>query len=569
MGFYGFLKYRQTSRLVYVLLAFVAYALSMGSKEMGVTLPAVLFLYDLVNQISSGEKGLALGPLRAIAGAFQRTVKKHAYFYGIFFAGALTFSYYKVFVNSPSHQSVYYGDSMWVTFLTVGRILVHYIQMLMFPVNLVADYSYDAFPLSSSLFEASALFSLALLLGVLFLLVKMITRNKWIAFGGIWFFVTLLPVCHIVPHHELLAEHYLYLPSYGFFLIAALMATELFQDKRYVPLTLSLFLTIIILFSVRTIDRNRDWKDSITLWGKTVRTVPRCARAQNNLGVEYLFTKNYAEATNHLTAALEIKPDYAEAYNNLGLVSKEQGFYDQAIGFFTRAIMLRKPYYDAVHNLANTFENKGEYDRSIQLYKMLLKKKPDSGQIHNNLGIAYQKQGQQELAKKHYSRAVELDPDDREARNNLGVWYYNKGMYDKAVLEFERILERNPDNAEVRCNLGTAYSKRGLYGKAIEEFKEVLRNNPRSLEASNNLGTTYKDKGLYDQAIEAFNKTLEINPQLAIPHLNLATLYLYKKKDTKKALYHYERAMEIEPDFPNIESLRKKFEELKSAEAES
>ena len=74
--------------------------------------------------------------------------------------------------------------------------------------------------------------------------------------------------------------------------------------------------------------------------------------------------------------------------------------------------------------------------------------------------------------------------------------------------------------------------------------------------------------GLYDQAIEAFNKTLEINPQLAIPHLNLATVYLYKKKDTKKALYHYEKALEIEPDFPNIESLRKKFEELKKEEPE-
>ncbi len=238
MGFYGFLKFRQTNRLVYAVLAFVAYGLSMGSKEMGVTLPAVFFLYDFVNQISSGDNGLDPGPIRGTAGAFKRAARKNPYFYGIFFAGALTFSYYKVFINSPSHQNVYYGDSMWVTFLTVGRILVHYIRLLIVPVNLVADYSYDAFPLSSSLFEWSTLFSLALLSGVLFLIIRMISRKKWIAFGAIWFFITLLPVCHIVPHHELLAEHYLYLPSYGVFLIAALVVTELFQDKRYFPLTL-------------------------------------------------------------------------------------------------------------------------------------------------------------------------------------------------------------------------------------------------------------------------------------------------------------------------------------------
>jgi tetratricopeptide (TPR) repeat protein len=105
-----------------------------------------------------------------------------------------------------------------------------------------------------------------------------------------------------------------------------------------------------------------------------------------------------------------------------------------------------------------------------------------------------------------------------------------------------------------------------LYDKAITEYKKVLRINPRSVEAMNNLGTAYKDQGLYDQAIASFEQVLEINPQLAIPHLNLATVYLTKKKDTEKALYHFERALEIEPDFPNIESLRKTFEELKSKE---
>ena len=566
MGFYGFLTYRKTNRLIFAPLTMIAYLLSIGSKEMGVTLPALFFICDLVNQISPGKKGLGPRPLSSLAGAMKSTVKQHPYFYGFFLTGALAFSYYKVFINSPSHQYAYYGDSMWVTFLTVGRILVHYIQLLLFPVNLVADYSFDAFPLSASLFEWSTLSSFVLLVGIAVFIIRMITRKKWIAFGGIWFFVTLLPVCHIIPHHELLAEHYLYLPSYGFFLIAALLFTELLQEKRYLPLTLSIIISVIILLSVRTVDRNRDWRDSMTLWGKTVKTVPACARAQNNLGVEYLYAKKYAEAIEHLTAAIEIKPDYAEAYNNMGLVYKEKGLYDGAIDFFTKAIMLRKPYYDSVYNLANTFENKGNYDQSIQIYKQLVKKKPDSAKIHNNLGIAYQRKGQFELAREHYGKAVMLDPGDFEARNNLGVWYYSRGMYDKAVQEFEQILESNPDRIEIRCNLGTAYSNLKLYDKAIEEYKEVLRINPRSVEAINNLGTAYKDQGLYDQAIESFEKVLEINPQLAIPHLNLATVYLNKKKDTKKALYHFERAMEIEPYFPNIDSLRKTFQELKSKE---
>jgi len=566
MGFYGFLTYRKTNRLIFAPLIMIAYLLSIGSKEIGVTLPALFFIFDLVNQTLPGKKGLNPRPLSSLTGAIKSTVIKHPYFYGFFVTGALAFSYYKVFINSPSHQYAYYGDSIWVTFLTVGRILVHYIQLLLFPVNLVADYSYDAFPLSVSLFEWSTLSSFLLLVGIGVFIITMITRKKWIAFGGIWFFVTLLPVCHLIPHHELLAEHYLYIPSYGFFLMVAIAITALLQGKRYVPLTLFLFASVIILLSVRTFDRNRDWKDSMTLWGKTVKTVPACARAQNNLGVEYLFAQKYTEAIEHLSAAIQIKPDYAEAYNNMGLVYKGKGLYDRAIGFFTKAIMLRKSYYDSVYNLANTFGDKENYDQAIHLYKQLVKKNPNSAKIHSNLGIAYQRTGQFELAREHYEKAVMLDPGDLEARNNLGVWYYSRGMYDKAAQEFEQILEGNPDRIEIRCNLGSAYSNLKLYDKAIAEYKEVLRINPLSVEAMNNLGTAYKDQGLYDQAIESFEKVLEINPQLAIPHLNLATVYLSKKKDTQKALYHFEKAMEIEPDFPNIESLKKTFEELKKKE---
>ena len=43
-GFYCFLRYRQSSRPMFIIATFIFYAFSMGSKEMGVTLPALFFL---------------------------------------------------------------------------------------------------------------------------------------------------------------------------------------------------------------------------------------------------------------------------------------------------------------------------------------------------------------------------------------------------------------------------------------------------------------------------------------------------------------------------------------------
>jgi tetratricopeptide (TPR) repeat protein len=108
-----------------------------------------------------------------------------------------------------------------------------------------------------------------------------------------------------------------------------------------------------------------------------------------------------------------------------------------------------------------------------------------------------------------------------------------------------------------------------LYNYAIEELNEALRIKPHFVEAMNNLGNAYRGKGQYDQAIETFKETLDINPYLAIPHLNLAIIYLYQKKDTKKALYHFERALEIEPNFPQAKVIRKEIKELKREETVS
>ena len=562
IGLYTFIKYRKTQRHYFLLFSMTAYLLSIGSKEMGVTLPAIFLIYDLINNLPHETKKFRS---QDITKALKKIWIQSKYFYSIFFMGALAFIYYKIFINSPSQQKEYYGDSVLVTFLTVGKIIVHYIKLLLFPVNLIADYSYDAFPLASSFFEWSTLFSFILLFLILCIILKMLSKNRWIAFGGIWFFITLLPVCHIIPHHELLAEHYLYLPSYGFCLIAALLFTSQLENNRHSAFIYFSLFCIIVLFSLRIIDRNRDWKDGMTLWNKTVKSVPRCARAQNNLGAEHIKSGDgdYKEAMPHLEAALQIKPDYAEAYNNLGLVYKEQGFYDQATQSFAKAIKYKKRYFEAINNIATMYERKGDYDTAIKIFKNVLKRKPDYAEAHSNLGIVYQKRGQLEQAKEHFRKSLQIEPHHVEAHNNLGVWYKNKGLYDEAIEEFKQVLVLKPDFAEVHSNLGAVYNNKGWYDLALEELKEALRLKPHIAEAMNNIGNAYKGKGWYDKAIEAYKETLNINPRMAIPHLNLAFTYLNQKKDNKKALYHFERALEINPNFPQAKSIRKEIEELK------
>ena len=158
------------------------------------------------------------------------------------------------------------------------------------------------------------------------------------------------------------------------------------------------------------------------------------------------------------------------------------------------------------------------------------------------------------------------EENDALSHNNVGVYYFSKGMYAEAIEEFKQVLILKPDFAEVRCNMGAVYNNKGWYDRAIDELKEALRLKPHIAEAMNNLGNAYKGKGLYDKAIEAYKETLNINPRMAIPHLNLAFTYLHQKKDNKKALYHFEKALEINPNFPQANSIIKEIEGLKRQE---
>ncbi len=438
-GFYYFLRYRQTGKITFIIAALLSYLLSLGSKEMGVTLPALFLCYDLVTQFPENVRRIDGAYFRALALTLKKVLVQSRYLYSLIFLGALSFSYYKIFIASSSNRATYYGDSMITTFLTVGKILVHYIQLLVYPIRLTADYSFDAFPLSTSFLEPATAGAFVVLGVIGYVVLRLVITHRMAAFGVIWFFVTLLPVCHIFPHHELLAEHYLYLPSFGFCLLAGYLVDRLLKETPYRFPVYGCCILVALLFSLRTADRNRDWKDGLSLWGKTVKTVPRCARARNNLGFEYDTRGRTGEAVVEYEKALSINPRFADAYNNLGFIYYEKGRVDDAIAAYNKALV----------------------------------EKPRYAEAHNNLGAAYLKQGKFLESMLAFLKALECNPRLAEAYLGLGVLSANKGELEKALYLFKKALEREPNLAEVHNNLASTYYLLGDYTLAIEHSNKV------------------------------------------------------------------------------------------------
>lgn len=166
------------------------------------------------------------------------------------------------------------------------------------------------------------LFLQAAMLIFIFVLGLVAVRKKtWFGFGIIWFLLHLLPTNSLIPRLDIANERQLYLSGFGLFLLAGQGATLLYErmprGKSLVRWGLAL---VFLMLIVATGQRNHTYRNEISLWEDTVKKSPHKARVYNNLGYALFLAGRYGEARQAYEVALRIKPDFALARNNLDSV---------------------------------------------------------------------------------------------------------------------------------------------------------------------------------------------------------------------------------------------------------
>src|SRR5262249_16070301 len=111
-----------------------------------------------------------------------------------------------------------------------------------------------------------------------------LSRHRLMAFAILSYFAVLLPVSQLIPHHELLADHYLYLPIMSFGLFAGLVIQQLAERGGAVrKVAYAATVAALVALAVTTVLRNRVWRDELTLWQVNYKEAPGSIRAVSNL----------------------------------------------------------------------------------------------------------------------------------------------------------------------------------------------------------------------------------------------------------------------------------------------
>lgn len=449
-----YMRYLDNKKIIFYLIIILTYLLALLSKEGSLILPIILLLYHFT---------------------FRKKIPKIAYSSIIL----ITICYILLRIINPQNLAVdsLTTSTIWQRIPGFFVALSTYLKLLLVPSNLHMEYGIPLF----SWFNPYAALGLAILLTAIILF--SVKRNTLIGFSIGWFFVALLPVANLYPINAFMAEHWLYLPSIGYFLLLAIFLQYLYQKISSKSLIIILICLLVIYYSFSTIRQNKYWQEPINFYKKTLAAAPTSYRAYNNLAFLYdsRGEKNKALAT--LQSAIKAIPNHAETYNNL----------------------------------ANAYIRQGKIKEAFTTYQTALTLDPGSLETNYNLGSLYHDLRQYDMAITFYNKALEVDPDYIDAYNNLGIIYKNKGSITKAESMYKKAIAINPTYAKAYLNLGNLYKDSGKEEPAISQYKRALSINSQYLRAYHALALIYLKQRKYDLAIEYCNKAQALgltDPQL-------------------------------------------------------
>ena len=446
--------------------AVAACLLGMATKEVMVTAPLLVFLFDRT----------------FFAGSFAAAWKKRRGLHLALTATMLVVFWLAWKSGASRGNGVVAGATVtsWDYLMTQAKALVLYARLTLWPHPLVVDYGTGVVKnLGEVILPGLAVVTALSLTGYA------LWRRPMAGFLSAWFFVILAPSSSVVPlATQTMAEHRMYLPLAAVAVAFALVMSRL--GGRAVAIA---GVALIALYGGLTALRNHDYRTPVAIWEQTVRYQPGNERAHNNLGQALYQAGRFQEAIPELETALAIQPSL-EVHGLLSLT----------------LAALDRPQEALVHS------------------REAVRLNPNSGAARSSLGRVLSDLGLFDEAARQLYEAARLAPDLADVRVTLGLVLARLGRLADATVQLQAALKMEPDNPEAHCNLGSVFFQMRNLDEAARYYERAVQLNPAYAEAFYNLGLTRAEQGRPADAVRPLQRALEIQPALQPARDLLASL---------------------------------------------
>lgn len=397
---------------------FMACTLGMGTKEVMITAPPLVLLFDAVFVATSWKE------------LFQKRWKIHAALFSTWIFLAILVKLAVIRAEAENVSLFASGDMRWNYALTQLNVLAHYFRLSVIPTSLCLDYYW---PLVQSVHEAIWPGAITVFLGIGTLWT--LWRRNWLGFLGAWVFIILAPTSSFNPLPDAAFEHRMYLPLAAV-LTALVVGLHWILTTRVKSASRWGFKVFVVMsliigcgFGVLTHLRNQDYHSEETMWRAVMETRPGNYRPYISLSSAFINALRYEEAGIVCSNFLSRCPDFANMT------------FDEANQFIRPGLPPLPMYY---------------------------------AMIHNNLGLIDINLNSSEAAQQHYREALRIFPTFEAARRNLGHALFGENKLDEAIEEWRLNLNHHPRDYKTLEALGVAYNQKRDYEAASNAFGTAL-----------------------------------------------------------------------------------------------
>ena len=316
-------------------LSVASFVLALLSKEVAMILPMLMLVVDVFRRkpIRWGRYLPHLG-VAAVYALARLTVLN--------FTGTL----------NPYGEPNLYTQHPEYRLFTFLASLGEYFKVLLAPLDLQYDRAQVIF---TSFWVPPVVLPCVAALAVTYLAWRSWKAGRRWLLGWAWFLVALCPVSGILlPINGFAKEHWLYVPSIGYFLLAGYGLSRLTPAAR-----VALLVPLAVWWSGLTVVHNRTWQNPVAFYTDVLKHNPDIGRVHNNLAMAYTDQGRLDLAERHYRQAVALEDVYAETRYNLGRLYLQQRRLDEALAQFSRALELEPDFIYAHQTLQQLYTRLG------------------------------------------------------------------------------------------------------------------------------------------------------------------------------------------------------------------
>jgi Tfp pilus assembly protein PilF len=534
---WSYARYARTGSRASYGASLAAFALSLMSKQMFVTLPLALLLLDywpLERRELAPPAGERMTLRRLLRGWIRLARDKIPYALLSALACVAT-----LLAQRGAIRSV----ETYPLALRLGNVVyayVAYLGMTFWPSGLSCFYPLHQqdITLHRSLACAallSALTALAVWAGL--------RRRYWLV-GWFWFLGTLVPVVGLVQvGGQAMADRYLYATTWGLWAATAWSLYEgLGRSASSGAVRAAAACGVAAALGVlawRTYEQSRTWKDSVSLFQNAIAQDPRNRVAHRVLAAQYFERGDYRKTLEHCERALAIGPRAADVLSLYGLTLYETGSPELAVQILEEAVRIDPAHSLSHTNLGWVLAQRGEYDRAAEHFARGAETLSRSAtvyahqNVYTNWGHALARLNRLGEAAEKFAVALDWDPESVGALCEAARVDVALNNLARAEGRLRRAAAVEPENGAVLHQLAGVCALRNKTAEAADLFARAVEASPLNYAAAREAARLYSEFGRPEEAQRVLRRSGAAMNNLA---WRLATDPDARRRDPKKAI---------------------------------